>query len=260
MNHPTKALILLVIAAAAAYAQDAKVPAEAGQAAEKAPMTAPAVTPAAPTFTDEQLLEELGWLVGKKTGLAEWGFKPAEAQIITRGVYEALSGKESPYEVQKVGPAMDEFIQKKQTTVISALKEKNTTDAVALFAKLKADSTVVELPDGLRYKVIIQGDTTVAKPTDWVKVNYTGTLVNGTIFDTSERAGKPAEFQLNKVIPGWTEGLQKVGKGGKIMLWVPAPLAYGDDGRPGIPPGAVLIFSVDVLDISAAAFPPAAAK
>ena len=197
---------------------------------------------------------------GQEDQPSDWGFKPAEAAIITRGISEALNGRESPYEVQKIGPEMDEFIQRKQSTVISALKEKNAADAIALYAKLKEDKTVVEEPDGLRYKVIMQGDATVAKPTDYVKVNYTGTLINGTIFDTSARAGKPAEFQLNKVIPGWTEGLQKIGKGGKIELWVPANLAYGDDGRPGIPPGSVLIFSVDILDISPAPFAAAAAK
>jgi FKBP-type peptidyl-prolyl cis-trans isomerase len=70
------------------------------------------------------------------------------------------------------------------------------------------------------------------------------------VFDSSERSGKPAEFPLNKVISGWTEGLQKISKGGKIKLYVPPQLAYGDDGRPGIPPGAVLIFDIELLDVT----------
>src|SRR6185436_13396180 len=93
------------------------------------------------------------------------------------------------------------------------------------------------------------------KPTDTVKVHYTGTLVDGTVFDTSlkpREAGaaiEPAEFPLDQVIPGWTEGIQKLQKGGKIKLYVPSNLAYGDDGRPGIPPASTLIFEVELLDI-----------
>ena len=91
-------------------------------------------------------------------------------------------------------------------------------------------------------------------------MNYTGKLIDGTVFDSSERQGKPFEFPLNKVIAGWTEGLQKISKGGKIKLYVPPQLAYGDEGRPGIPPGATLIFDIELIDITpgAAADAPAA--
>jgi FKBP-type peptidyl-prolyl cis-trans isomerase len=81
-------------------------------------------------------------------------------------------------------------------------------------------------------------------------VNYSGSLIDGSVFDSSDRAGKPLDIALNQVIPGWTEGLQKIGKGGQIMLFVPPQLGYGDDGRPGIPPGSVLVFKVDLLDFS----------
>ena len=74
-----------------------------------------------------------------------------------------------------------------------------------------------------------QGDGAAPKPTDTVKVHYTGTLIDGTVFDSSVQRNEPAEFQLDQVIPGWTEGLQKVNKGGKIKLYVPPQLAYGDD-------------------------------
>jgi FKBP-type peptidyl-prolyl cis-trans isomerase len=124
--------------------------------------------------------------------------------------------------------------------------------AAAFFAKLKEDKAVVELPSGLRYAIVSPGLGAAPKPTDIVKVNYTGTLIDGTVFDSSERQGKPIEFALDKVIPGWTEGLQKIGKGGKIKLFVPPDLGYGDDGRPGIPPGSVLVFDVELLDVTPA--------
>jgi FKBP-type peptidyl-prolyl cis-trans isomerase len=88
-----------------------------------------------------------------------------------------------------------------------------------------------------------------------VRVHYTGKLIDGTEFDSSVKRGEPAEFPLDQVIPGWTEGIQKMNKGGKIKLYVPPHLAYGDDGRPGIPPGATLVFDVELLDIKPAAAP-----
>jgi FKBP-type peptidyl-prolyl cis-trans isomerase len=247
MKRFPKVLILSIIAVSTAAAQDAKP-------AAAAPAAAPAATVSLPAFTDTQLLEEFGWYVGKKTGLAEWGFTPAEADSIAKGVLAALNGKDSPYQLQKVGPAMDEFIQKRQTALLQSMKSKNLGEASDFFTRLKANKNIVELPDGLRYEIVKAGDGTAPKPTDTVKVNYTGTLINGTVFDSSAQRG-PAEFALDKVIPGWTEGLQKTSKGGKIKLYVPPQLAYGDDGRPGIPPGSVLIFEVELLDIK----PPGAA-
>jgi FKBP-type peptidyl-prolyl cis-trans isomerase len=76
-------------------------------------------------------------------------------------------------------------------------------------------------------------------------------LVDGTVFDSSVQRGQPIEAPLNRVIPGWTEGLQKIKQGGKIRLYIPSQLAYGDNGRPGIPPGATLIFDIELLDVKA---------
>jgi FKBP-type peptidyl-prolyl cis-trans isomerase len=244
----TKALILSLLAAAPALAQDATVTAPAAGVAAPAPA---AVAPAA-TYTDDQLLEEFGWYIGKRTGLSELGLSPAEADILAKGILASLNGKESPYEIQKVGPAMTEFIQKKQTSILETIKKKNLSQDAAFFAHLKENKNVVELPDGLRYEVLAPGTGNPPKPTDTVKVNYTGSLIDGNVFDSSERTGKPAEFELDKVIPGWTEGMQKIAKGGKMKLYVPPQLGYGDDGRPGIPPGSVLVFDIELVDITPA--------
>jgi FKBP-type peptidyl-prolyl cis-trans isomerase len=144
---------------------------------------------------------------------------------------------------------MTEFIQKKQTAILDTIKTKNQTQNAAFFKQLDADKTVQKLPDGLRYQISNPGAGNPPKPTDTVRVNYTGTLIDGNVFDSSERMGKPAEFQLNQVIPGWTEGMQKIAKGGKMKLYVPPSLGYGDDGRQGIPPGAVLVFDIELVDI-----------
>jgi FKBP-type peptidyl-prolyl cis-trans isomerase len=246
IKHPIKSLVLSLVAVSAAFAQDASV------TVPKLPSdTAPAAAPA-PAFTDAQLLEEFGWYIAKRTGLSDLALSQAEADQLAKGVLAALNGKESPYEIQKVGPAMTEFIQKKQAVLLENIKNKNLGQANAYFTKLKEDKDVVELPSGLRYQIMNPGSGDHPKPTDTIKVNYTGTLIDGSVFDSSDRTGKPLEIQLDKVIAGWTEGLQKIAKGGEMMLFVPPQLGYGDDGRPGIPPGSVLVFKVTLLDFTPA--------
>ena len=97
----------------------------------------------------------------------------------------------------------------------------------------------------------MEGSGTFPKATDIVKVHYEGRLLNGQIFDSSFQTGKPLEIPLNEVISGWTEGVQKVSVGGKIRLYVPAALGYGDDGSPpNIPPASALIFEADLLEVT----------
>lgn len=218
---------------------------------------APAAAPAQPTFTDAQLIEEFGWFLGKRVGLTELELSKAEIEIFIKGLSAAASGQESPYELTKIGPVMDEFMQKRHAAAVAKVKQKSTAVAEAFFTKLKENKAVVELPSGLRFEVTKEGTGAFPKPSDTVTVHYTGTLVDGTVFDTSLKprqpgaAVEPAEFPLDQVIPGWTEGIQKINKGGKLKLYVPADLAYGDAGRPGIPPGSTLVFDVELLDFKA---------
>jgi FKBP-type peptidyl-prolyl cis-trans isomerase len=230
----------------------------AGVSAQEVKLNLPgAAAPAAaqPAFTDAQLIEEFGWFIGKRVGLTELEFSQAEIALLLKGISSAAAGKDSPFELEKIGPQMDDFMQKKQAAYLAKLKDKNMGANKAFFDKLKENKAVVELPSGLRYEITKAGDGAAPKATETVKVHYTGTLLDGSVFDSSVQRGEPAEFPLDQVIPGWTEGIQKMNKGGKIKLYVPAHLAYGDDGRPGIPPGSTLIFDVELLDIK----PPATA-
>jgi FKBP-type peptidyl-prolyl cis-trans isomerase len=256
-NTPKKALILALLAAATAAAQDATTIAP----TQAAPAAAPAVA-AAPAYTEDQLLEEFGWYIGKRTGLADLGLSPSEADQLAKGVVASMNGKESPFEIQKIGPAMTDYIQKKQALILQNIKTKNLGQDAAFFTHLKEDKTVVVLPDGLCYQIQSPGTGNPPKPSDTVEVNYTGTLIDGNVFDSSERQGHPVKLALNQVIAGWTEGLQKIAKGGKMRLYVPPQLGYGDDGRPGIPPGSVLVFDIELVDItpSAAVTMPAEVK
>ncbi len=219
---------------------------------------APAPATAAPTkasFTDAQLVEELGWFYGKKMGLSELGFSKPEVDALVQGLTAAAAGKDSPYELDKIGPQVDEFMQKKQTSYLAKVKQKNMADAEALFTKLKENKDVVELPDGLRYQIEKPGTGAYPKPEDTVKIHYTGTLIDGTVFDSSVERNEPLTMPANQFVPGFTEGIQKINKGGKIKLYIPPQLAYGDTPNGRIPPGSTLIFEVELLDIN----PPAAA-
>jgi FKBP-type peptidyl-prolyl cis-trans isomerase len=209
----------------------------------------------APVFTEEQLVEEVGWLVAKRGSLTELQFSQTQVDAMVKGFAAAMSGKDAPYDVQKMEPQLNAFMQARQTALLGRLKEKGVNEASAFFTQLKANKNVVELPSGLRYEILKPGNGAYPKPTETVVVHYTGKLVDGSVFDSSVQRGQPAEFQLDQVIPGWTEGIQKINKGGRIKLYIPASLAYGDEGRPGIPPGATLIFEVELLDIKGATPP-----
>lgn len=111
-------------------------------------------------------------------------------------------------------------------------------------------SNVQKTESGLLYEVIEAGDATiVATETDTVVANYKGTLIDGTEFDSSYKRGEPAEFPLNRVIKGWTEGLQLIGKGGKVKLTIPSSLAYGSEGQLA---NEVLVFEVELVDVKKA--------
>ncbi len=255
----TVTISLLAVGLAAAHAQEVKlnIPSQTAQPAPEAAGAAPAAAPAAPTYSEAQLVEEFGWFIGKRVGLTELAFSANEITALLKGISIAASGKESPYELEKIGPAMDEFMQKKQGAYLGKLKGENAATSAAFFAKLKDNKSIIELPSGLRYEVITPGTGPAPKPTETVKVHYTGTLIDGNVFDSSVQRGEPAEFPLDQVIPGWTEGIQKVSKGGKIKLYIPSNLAYGDDGRPGIPPASALVFEVELLDIKPTVAPAA---
>ena len=156
----------------------------------------------------------------------------------------------------------DENVQKTleaiEAKLVSASKAK--AEAIAKSAqdegdKYRADfakgKDVKTTKSGLLYKIENAGKGEAIKATDTVKVHYTGKLPNGKVFDSSVERGQPVEFQLNQVIPGWTEGLQLVKKGGKIQLVIPPALGYGKQGAgASIPPNSTLIFDVEVLDVN----------
>lgn len=158
-----------------------------------------------------------------------------------------LLSEEEAAEVQK---AFAERLQSKHAAEQQAAAKKNKDEGEAFLAGNKGKKGVQTTASGLQYQVVSAGKGAKPAATDRVKVHYTGTLLDGTKFDSSVDRGQPAEFALNQVIPGWTEGLQLMPVGSKYTFWIPSDLAYGDRGTPGpIGPNATLKFDVELLEI-----------
>ncbi|MGE0527081.1 MAG: FKBP-type peptidyl-prolyl cis-trans isomerase [Bdellovibrionales bacterium] len=136
-----------------------------------------------------------------------------------------------------------------QQQAIRAESARNKEKSDAFLTKNRSQPNVKVTASGLQYKIIQSGSGPSPKGDDWVVVKYKGTLVDGTEFDSSYRRNAPAEFPLKGVIPGWTEGLRMMKKGGKAVFYVPPELAYGDRPRQNIPGSSALIFEVELLDV-----------
>ncbi|MEE3608492.1 FKBP-type peptidyl-prolyl cis-trans isomerase [Avibacterium paragallinarum] len=166
---------------------------------------------------------------------------------VLEGVKDALEGKGdlTDQQLQDKLKAIGDKVYDARQAKISEENKKFTADFMKKEGAKKTAS-------GLMYRIEKAGTGEAIKPEDMVKVHYTGKLADGTVFDSSVQRGQPAEFKLNQVIKGWTEGLQLVKKGGKIELLIPADLGYGEQGTGPIPPNSTLYFEVEVLDVTPA--------
>jgi len=235
---------LLTAQTAATKAPPAKTttPAPAPKAVPKA---APAKAAAPAPMTDEQkTIYALGLQMYRS--LAAFDLSPAEMELVKRALADAAAGKPA-VDVNEWGPKFQSLGQARSARV--AVKEKAASKA--FLDKAATQPGAVKTDSGMIYQDLKPG--TGASPTaaDSVKVNYRGTLTNGTEFDSSYKRNQPAQFPLNGVIKCWTEGVQKMKVGGKARLVCPSDIAYGDNGHPPtIPGGATLVFEIELLEIT----------
>lgn len=203
---------------------------------------------------DAKVTDPPSYLVGFNIGsdLASNGFdeKDFVAEQLIKGILDALSKKQSGLsqaEMTEAGKALNEKIQKR----IANLAKTNADKSKAFLEANGKKDGVQTLKSGLQYSVIKKGQGKSPSQTSVVKVHYEGKLTNGEVFDSSIKRGEPAEFPVNRVIPGWTEALQRMAVGDKWQLFIPPELAYGERGGPGggIGPNEALIFEVELLDI-----------
>lgn len=190
-------------------------------------------------------------------GLAANGFSSHLKEIaFYKGLEDGFMGNPELLSKEDGEAVAMKIMESEKENILSAQKEKSADvikEGETFLNEKTAQSDVITLPSGLRYKVLKEGNGTKPALTDIVKTHYHGTLINGTVFDSSVDRGEPIEFPVNGVIPGWTEALQLMPAGSKWELYIPYDLAYGAQGAGGsIPPYATLIFEVELLEVKKA--------
>ena len=173
-------------------------------------------------------------------------------EVYSSGIRDAVGGTKpilSLEEMQKTTLELQKRIAAARQKELKEMGEKNLASGKAFLEENKKKEGVKALPSGLQYKVLTEGSGKTPKATDQVTVNYKGTFIDGTEFDSSYKIGKPATFQVDKVVRGWTEALQLMKEGSKWQLFIPAELGYGDRGAGPIPPNSTLIFEVELISV-----------
>ena len=197
-----------------------------------------------PKTDDEKVFYTIGASIGRS--LAPFSLNKAEQDMVKKGLNDSMNGVKAPFNTEEYGPKINELLRARMAAA-------NTT----YLDKAAKEKGATKTTSGMIYTEVKAGAGASPKPTDKVKVNYRGTLTNGTEFDSSYKRNQPAEFPLNGVIPCWTEGVQKMKVGGKAKLVCPPAIAYGERGSPpAIPPNAVLNFEIELLDIAKSEPPP----
>ncbi len=167
---------------------------------------------------------------------------------LVAGIKDAIAGKPqlTPDQIKETMTAFEKDMEQKQ----KAAADKNASEGTKFLEENKKKEGVKTTASGLQYKVVKEGTGAQPKANDTVTVNYRGTLINGTEFDSSYKRGEPATFPVNGVIKGWTEALQLMKAGSKYQLFIPPNLAYGERAvGPDISPNSTLIFDVELMDV-----------
>lgn len=217
----------------------------------------PLLRPPAPEVSKEQILEAYGYVLGRDFSerlqlfpmFYSFGFTDQDFDVVMRGISAAFKGQDEPVDMDVVGPQLRDFIDNRPEEVRQTRLAAGQAEQKAALEQLDAREEIKQTESGLRYDIKTPGTGEKPKSNSTVLAHYRGSFVDGTEFDSSVAFGQPARFSLNKVIPAWQEGLQLIGAGGRIILFAPSELAYGDYGRAPIPPGKMLIFDVELISV-----------
>ncbi|MEZ2578161.1 MULTISPECIES: FKBP-type peptidyl-prolyl cis-trans isomerase [Buttiauxella] len=259
MKSLFKVTLLATTMAVALSAPAFAAPTEAAPATAAPAATAPAASNAAFKNDDQKSAYALGASLGRymENSLKEQeklGITLDKNQLIA-GVQDAFADKSklSDQEIEQTLQAFEARVKSSAQAKMEKDAKENADKGKAFRDTFAKEKGVKTSSTGLMYKIDKAGTGEAPKDSDTVVVNYKGTLIDGKEFDNSYTRGEPLSFRLDGVIPGWTEGLKNLKKGGKIKLVIPPELAYGKTGVPGIPANSTLVFDVELLDIKPAA-------
>ena len=200
-----------------------------------------------PSNISQEELDKVSYLVGYSFGQYIKGNDLGALSLnqIEKGIKDAVASVE--VDEEEFYEVLNEYMEKRS----EASKSKNSSEADSFFKENGAKAGVVTTASGLQYQILRDGNGKKPGADDSVEVNYEGTLLDGTVFDSSYERGETASFALSQVIAGWSEGLQHCEEGGEIILWLPSDLAYGETGAGSqIGPNAALKFRVELIKIN----------
>ncbi|GAB5559767.1 MAG: FKBP-type peptidyl-prolyl cis-trans isomerase [Synoicihabitans sp.] len=256
MKSPARFLSSIVLSSslllglvACQKAEPAKEMPEPTPAPEPAP--APAAEPAATSSVSlETLDQKVSYGIGRNIAndIRNDPNFDVDADALVAGMRDTLASAEPKLSEEEIRTAFGEIRQRAEAASRAKIAEEQAK-AVAYLEANKARDGVMVTDTGLQYEILTAGEGPKPQPTDRVKVHYHGTLIDGTVFDSSVQRGTPAEFGVTQVIAGWVEGLQLMPVGSKWKLHIPPALGYGDRGQGSIPGGAALVFEVELLEI-----------
>lgn len=235
---------------------DEKEAMETGQAlmvrvAARSGRPVPGVPPGTPPPSVDEV--KVGLLIGADIGRSLVPVKDEiDLPVVMQALRTSLAGGTtllSDAEADAVRQSFGARVQAAQKVAAAEAATRNAAEGDRFLAENRSAKGVFTTPSGLQYMVLRQGAGPRPKPSDRVRVNYRGTLLDGTVFDSSEQHGGAAEFGLDQVIAGWTEGVSMMPVGAKYRFWIPSELAYGTQGNPAIEPNSTLVFDVELLDI-----------
>lgn len=193
-------------------------------------------------------MEKVSYALGLSIGnnLLSSGIKDVNLEKFSKGVSDVLKGANPEMSYDEAKKILDKFFKE----LAEKINGQNAAVGKAFLEKNKKEEGVIELPSGLQYKVLKEGNGKKPKATDKVRCHYEGMLLDGTVFDSSIKRGEPAVFGVNQVIQGWVEALQLMQEGSKWRLFIPSEMAYGARGAGNsIPPHATLIFDVELIEV-----------
>jgi len=199
----------------------------------------------------ENEIDKVSYSLGADFGarIKDGGMDSLNLDAFRAGLDDSFYGDSLKIPTEESQQLINGYFSKIQQEKMGKEGEQNAQIGKQFLEENAAKEGVLTLPSGIQYKVITAAEGPKPGPTDNVTVHYTGTLINGTVFDSSVKRGEPASFPLDGVIRGWTESLQLMSAGAKWMLYIPSDMAYGPSGNQGIGPNETLMFEVELLSI-----------